>query len=212
MISTNLSTGLPALDRVLKGLMPGDNSSGRWTRSTTTGPFVEPFCRNAVAAGKRLVYFRFAKHAPLVPADCRAEVHELDPRGGLRAVHQRHPPGHRNRAGRGAHVFDCLSDLAVDWCSDRMLGNFFLLTCPYLYDVEALAYFAAAAELPLAARRRPPSPKPRSPAGRLPPSGQLYLHPIKVQQRHSPDHVHAARLGAGRASARSPTARPSPRS
>jgi len=46
-------------------------------------------------------------------------------------------------AGRGAfYVFDCLSDLAADWYSDLMLGNFFMVTCPYLYDLDTVTYFA----------------------------------------------------------------------
>jgi len=40
------------------------------------------------------------------------------------------------------YVFDCLSDLAADWFSDRMLGNFFMITCPYLYELDTIAYFA----------------------------------------------------------------------
>ena len=45
--------------------------------------------------------------------------------------------------GKGAfYVFDCLSELTVDWYSDRMLANFFMLTCPYLYDWDTATYFA----------------------------------------------------------------------
>ena len=47
------------------------------------------------------------------------------------------------RFGKGAfYLFDCLSELSVDWYSDRMLGNFFLLACPYLYDYDTVAYFS----------------------------------------------------------------------
>ena len=46
------------------------------------------------------------------------------------------------RAGRGAiYVFDCLSDLADQWISDQSLGNFFMLTCPRLRDLETVTYF-----------------------------------------------------------------------
>jgi hypothetical protein len=40
------------------------------------------------------------------------------------------------------YVFDCLSGLAEDWYSDRVLGNFFKLACPYLYASDTVAYFA----------------------------------------------------------------------
>jgi pyruvate,water dikinase len=45
-------------------------------------------------------------------------------------------------AGRETmYVFDCLSDLADAWLSDRMLGNFFRLTCPRLFDLDTVTYF-----------------------------------------------------------------------
>ena len=40
------------------------------------------------------------------------------------------------------YVFDCLSDLLSAWATDLMIGNFFLITCPYLFDMNTLAYFA----------------------------------------------------------------------
>jgi hypothetical protein len=45
-------------------------------------------------------------------------------------------------AGRETiYVFDCLSHLADVWLSDRMLGNFFRLTCPRLLDLDTVTYF-----------------------------------------------------------------------
>ncbi len=32
-------------------------------------------------------------------------------------------------------------ELASTWAADQMLGNFFLLTCPRLYDLETVTYF-----------------------------------------------------------------------
>ncbi|HPD30779.1 MAG TPA: PEP/pyruvate-binding domain-containing protein [Phycisphaerae bacterium] len=186
MISTNLSTGLPALDRVLKGLLPGDNLVWRVDTVDDYRVFLEPFCRNAVSAGKRLVYYRFADHAPLVPADCPAEIHELQPELGFEKFISSIHEVVKSARGLGAHVFDCLSDLAVDWSSDRMLSNFFVLTCPYVYDVEGIAYF------PLLKNYHSPQA-----VATIANTTQIlvdiyrhrdryYLHPIKVQQRHSP--------------------------
>ncbi|MGB9602306.1 MAG: PEP/pyruvate-binding domain-containing protein [Limisphaerales bacterium] len=90
-------------------------------------------------------------------------------------------------AGRGAfYVFDCLSDLAADWFSDRMLGNFFRIICPYLYELETIAYFAlqknfhsfhatdsinSTAQVIIEVFRK---------------GNKLYIHPLKVWKRHSP--------------------------
>ena len=44
--------------------------------------------------------------------------------------------------GRDAfYVFDCLSDLQSVWYTDRMMGNFFRVTCPYLFELDTVAYF-----------------------------------------------------------------------
>ena len=39
-------------------------------------------------------------------------------------------------------MFDCLSDLQSAWATDLMLGNFFSITCPYLFELDTIAYFA----------------------------------------------------------------------
>ena len=96
----------------------------------------------ACESGRRVIYFRFASHPPVVFQGRSVEMHELDPAEGFETFIARiHAV--IEAAGRGAlYVFDCLSELAADWYSDSMLGNFFMLTCPYLYDLETVAYFA----------------------------------------------------------------------
>lgn len=39
------------------------------------------------------------------------------------------------------YIFDCLSELQVAWHTDQMMGNFFRVTCPYLYELNTVAYF-----------------------------------------------------------------------
>ncbi len=136
------STGLPGLDEVLQGVLPGDNIVLQVDDIDDYLAFVLPFCHAANRDGRNLIYFRFAGHAELLPPSVRAEVHRLHPESGFDAfiseifdVIERTGPG-------GYYVFDCLSDLAVDWYSDRMLGNFFMLTCPYLFSLDTVAYFA----------------------------------------------------------------------
>lgn len=185
-VNPHLSTGLPGLDRALRGLIPGDNVVWQVKSVEAYAPFVASYCRSALERGRRLVYFRFAGHDPLVAAQSGVEIRELHLKQGFEAfttdVHQV-----IEESGRGVwYVFDCLSDLAAVWRSDTMLGNFFVLTCPYLYDVEAIAYFS------LLRRRHAPSA-----SKRILDMCQVfldvyrhkertYVHPIKVQHRHSP--------------------------
>ena len=140
-IDADLSTGLAGLDRLLTGLIAGDNVVWQVGSVEDYRPFVKPYCEKALARGGRLIYFRFAKHTPLVQAGAGIEIHELHPEAGFEAfVSEIH--GTIEQAGKGGYyLFDMLSELAVDWYSDQMLGSFFMLTCPYLYDVGAIAYF-----------------------------------------------------------------------
>src|SRR5512138_1198907 len=180
------STGLAPLDAVVEGLRPGDNVVWQVDAVDDYLPFVRPFVADALAAGKRLVYFRFARHAPLVDDGAGAEIHRLSPAVGFESfttsIHQV-----IEEAGPGAYyVFDCLSDLAADWYSDLMLGNFFMVTCPYLYELDTVTYFALlrdrhsheavdairnTTQLLVDVFRR---------------GGALHVHPLKVFARESP--------------------------
>lgn len=180
------STGIPPLDRVVQGLRPGDNVVWQVDSVDDYVPFVRPYVACALAEGRRLVYFRFARHEPLVPDGGGAEVHRLSPAMGFESFTA---SIHRviEDAGPGAYyVFDCLSDLAADWYSDLMLGNFFMVTCPYLYELDTVTYFAVlrdshshealdsirnTTQLLVDVFRR---------------EGALYVHPLKVHDRESP--------------------------
>ncbi len=141
MIDSRLSTGMPTLDRVFRGLLPGDNLVWQVDAIEDFAPFAGPYCRAAQQAGRRLVYFRFAKHPPLASEHDGATVCQLPSCESFEKFITQIRRTIRE-AGRGAFfLFDCLSELADEWYSDRMLGNFFMLTCPYVYDLESLAYF-----------------------------------------------------------------------
>jgi pyruvate,water dikinase len=142
MAPTPPSTGLASLDSVLRGLRPGDNVVWQVDAIDDYAALVRPFVEAAIADGRRLAYFRFARHAPLVEDERGVDLHRLNPAIGFESftasIHQV-----VERSGPGTfYVFDCLSDLAADWYSDLMLGNFFTVTCPYLYELDTVTYFA----------------------------------------------------------------------
>lgn len=177
------STGLPGLDKVLRGIEAGDNIV--WEVETTEdyGDFIAPYVAAANAAGRHLVYFRFAPHAPLLPANTDAEVHEFDCASGFEPfVRQIH--GAIERAGRGAiYVFDSLTHLADTWGSDQSLGNFFVLTCPRLRDLHTVTYFGLLrdrhSDYAMEAIRK--TTQFMLDVFRL--DGRLYVRPVKVQHR-----------------------------
>lgn len=181
----DFTTGLAGLDAVFNGVRPGDNIVWQVDSPADYIPFVHPFCAAANRTERPLIYFRFAEHEHLVPPGVYAEVHRLRPETGFEgfldeifSVIEKH--------GFGAcYLFDCLSDLSVDWYSDRMLGNFFRLTCPYLYDYETAAYFAllknhhtAHAVSAIHQTAQVVSDVYRN-------RGKLYVHPLKVFKRRS---------------------------
>ena len=184
--ATSLTTGVPGLDRVLKGILPGDNIV--W-QVDTIGDYmavVEPYCQAALQSGRKVIYFRFASHPPVIDLNCGVEVHELDPAEGFETFIARiHAV--IERAGRGAlYIFDCMSELAADWYSDPMLGNFFTLTCPYLYDLETVAYFALFRNSHSSRAIRPITETTQLFLELYRHDGTLYVHPRKVQFRFSP--------------------------
>jgi hypothetical protein len=182
----SLTTGLPGLDGLLKGILPGDNIVWQVDAIEDYVAFSVPYCEAAKRSGRRLVYFRFAKHEPLLPGDFGAEVHELRPEDGFESF----IAGiHRviEEAGRGTfYVFDCLSDLAVDWYSDQMLANFFVLTCPYLYDLETITYFGLLRNRHSSYATSAISQTTQLLLDVYRHDGTLYVRPLKVQHRYSP--------------------------
>jgi hypothetical protein len=139
---STFTTGLPGLDNALKGVLPGDNIVWQVDAIEDYQALVLPFVEAGLSSDRKMVYFRFASHQPLIPDTSGVMRVELDANAGFEGfiahIHQT-----IEKVGRGAlYVFDCLSELAADWYSDQMLGNFFMLTCPYLFDLETVAFFA----------------------------------------------------------------------
>ena len=185
-MDTELSTGLPGLDKILNGLMVGDNVVWQIESIEDYRRFVLPYAEAAKKSGKPLVYFRFADHPPLLPDDFEAERHTFSPHDGFESfiadIHKV-----IERAGHGAfYIFDCLSSLAVDWYSDQMLGNFFVLTCPYLYDLETIAYFALYRNRHTTQALDPISSTTQVFLDVYRHQDDLYVRPVKIQHRHSP--------------------------
>lgn len=181
-----MSTGLAGLDGVLLNLRGGDNVVWEVDNVRDYVPFLEPYVKEARRLGRRLIYFRFARHEPLLDESSGAQICVVDPEEGFERFLSTILDIIES-AGLGAfYVFDCLSDLAADWFSDRMLGNFFMIACPYLYDMDTIAYFALlknrhsshaiqsignTAQVIIEVHRR---------------DQEFYVHPLKVWQRQSP--------------------------
>jgi hypothetical protein len=176
------TTGLPGLDAVLCGIEPGDNIVWEVDAIGDYQELVIPYATAAQAAQRRLIYFRFADHPPLLPPGA-AEQHDLDPSRGfeefVRGVH-----GVIEDAGKGAiHVFDCLSHLAAGWGSDQSLGNFFMLTCPRLWDLHTVTYFGLYRDRHSAYALEPIRNTTQFMLDVFRLDGRIFIRPVKVQHR-----------------------------
>ncbi|MCD4831711.1 MAG: PEP/pyruvate-binding domain-containing protein [Anaerohalosphaeraceae bacterium] len=181
-----LSTGLSGFDDVIKQVLPGDNIIWQVDSVEDFLPLVKPYCENAIASGWELVYFRFAKHAPFVTAAEGANVIELDPQQGFETfttkVHSV-----INQFGQGHYyLFDCLSELASSWRNDRMLGNFFMQVCPYLYYAQTVTAFALLRNYHSFHATRPILDTAQVISNVYRYDGNTYVQPIKVDGRYSP--------------------------
>ncbi|MEY6431656.1 PEP/pyruvate-binding domain-containing protein [Thioalkalicoccus limnaeus] len=189
-----VSTGLPRLDTVLDGLRLGDNVVWRVESIDDYRHFVTPFVATAAARGRSIIYLRYGRHAPLVAPGLGIQIVDIDALRGFEAF-TRHVYQLITDHGRGAfYVFDCLSDLLSAWATDLMVGNLFQVICPYLYELDTVAYFAL----------RPTSHSHRT-MSRIRETTQVlidvrraaaerYVQPVKVWQRQSPTmflpHIH----------------------
>lgn len=186
MKAKDWSCGIPSLDRALGGVWAGDNIVLQVDDLQDFLPFVHRYCRYTQEAGLKLVYFRFADHPSFLPEGVEAECHHLNPEIGFEqfifeifTVIEKH--------GKGVYyLFDSLSGLAVDWYSDRMLGNFFMLTCPYLYIYDTVTFFVLLRDLhtPLAIKAIHNTAQVILDVFRS--QEKLYILPIKVFERYSP--------------------------
>jgi pyruvate,water dikinase len=186
MESPPVHSGLSALDEVLQGLRYGDNVVWQVDCLEDYQHFAQPFASRALREERDLVYVRFAPHPPVVEAGEGLTVAEVDPSEGFdhftRAVHQI-----MEEHGVGAYyIFDNLSSLVAMWATDELLANFFQVTCPFLAELETVAYFA------LTRGRHG-----HSTVARIRDTtqilidvyrvrGEMYVHPLRVWDRYSP--------------------------
>jgi pyruvate,water dikinase len=137
-----LGTGIPQLNELLQGLFPGDNLVWQTDDLVEYGQFALPFARQAVNDGRRCVYLRFGNHPPVLPFEPGIETIDIDPGTGFDQFTKRIHDIITDKGGSASYVFDNLSSLVSQWATDELLADFFQVTCPYIFQLGGLAYFA----------------------------------------------------------------------
>ena len=136
-----VKSGIAQMDEALDYIRLGDNVVWRVSDLSEFKLFMVPYVKQAIEDKRNIIYFRFASHEPLVE-DCPE----------IKTVHVSLSHRFENftvdihnvieREGRDAfYVFDCLSELQTAWATDLMMGNFFRVTCPFLFILDTVAFF-----------------------------------------------------------------------
>jgi hypothetical protein len=180
-----INSGVNGLDRVVDSIRLGDNVVWQLVDIEDYRYFAVPFAKKAMEENRNLIYMRFAMHPPILEPQEGLKIVELDPDSGFENFTVQ---VHEVIADEGAgafYVFDCLSELQTAWAADLMMGNFFTVTCPYLFELDTVAFFAII-------RNR----HSYDTVARIRETTQLlidayhseenrYIHPIKVWRRYS---------------------------
>lgn len=181
-----VSTGMSGFDRVIDGLRLGDNVVWQVDAIPDYQRMVEPYVAQALKDGRRLVYVRFGSHEPLLKDAAEVRVYHVDPTLGFEhfatEVHNL-----VEREGKKVfYVFDCLTDLLQYWYSDLMIGNFFKVSCPFLYELDTIAYFAIIRNAHTYGTIAGIRETTQLLLDLYVVNGRIYIHPLKVWQRYSP--------------------------
>ncbi len=180
------STGISGLDEVLTGLQMGDNVVWQVDTIENYIEFVRPFVAQALEDRRRIVYIRFSRHQPVIDNLAGVTAYSLDPAAGFESFSTQLNAILTREGEDVFYVFDCLSDLLSVWSNDLMIGNFFKITCPYLYDLNTIAYFAILRNrhsFKTVARIRDIT---QLLIDVYFYDGEYYVHPLKVWNRYSP--------------------------
>src|SRR4030042_1361638 len=180
------STGISGLDEILNFLQMGDNVVLQVDEIADYKKFVDPYVKTALEEKRRLVYMRFANHPPLLENNKEITVYKLNANSGFESFSTQVHNILRDEGRDVFYVFDCLSDLLMAWATDLMIGNFFVITCPYLFELNTVAYFAilrSSHSFKTVARIRETTQVLLDVYNHR---GKLCVHPLKAWKRYTP--------------------------
>ncbi len=182
-----VNSGLPGLDVMLDNIRMGDNVVWQVSDIRDYMFFVKPYYKQALKDGRQVLYMHFTGHPILIENEPEIQMYEFDPSEGFEAFTMAVRKRIEAAGWDAFYIFDCLSELQSAWSTDLMMGNFFQVTCPYLFELNTVAYF------PILRGRHS-----YETIARIQETTQLfldvymdednlYVNPLKVWQRYSPN-------------------------
>ncbi|MDD5711604.1 MAG: phosphoenolpyruvate synthase, partial [Smithellaceae bacterium] len=186
MEKEKIKSGIAALDEVIQGIRLGDNVVWQVDNLSEYTYFARPFLDQALSDHRRCVYIRFAQHPPILERQEGLTIIEVQPHAGFDAFSAEVHSLIEAQGRETFYVFDCLSELVVEWATDELLANFFQVTCPFLFELDTVAYFA----LIRGQHAHSAVARIRDTTQLLidiyHAEGSMYMHPLKVWDRYSP--------------------------
>jgi len=181
-----VSTGLKGFDEVIDHLRLGDNVVWQVDSVLAYKKMANYFVESAKTENMRLIYIRFANHEPILDAGQDIKTYHIDASKGFESFTTEIHNIIKEEGKRVFYVFDCLTDLLEYWHSDLMTGNFFKATCPYLYELDTVAYFAIKRNFHTYSTIAGIRETTQLLLDLYEINDKTYIHPLKVWQRYSP--------------------------
>lgn len=185
-ILDSVSTGMKGFDKAIDMLRLGDNVVWQVDSIEDYCYVTAPYIEQARRDNRNIIYFRFGTHRQVVEDLTGIKVYKPDPAVGFEGFATMINRIIGEEGVKAFYVFDCLTELLAFWYSDLMMGNFFRVTCPYLYELDTIAYFAIKRNVhtydTIATIRE--TTQLLLDVYKI--NQRFYIHPLKVWQRYSP--------------------------
>ena len=159
-----IKSGIDELDKTLDNIRLGDNVVFQVSNLKEFSYFVNPYVEQALKDERNLIYINFGQHEPLINMDDEdlkkleeeknnpdnefamivkdgIKIYTVDPMEQFESFTLEVHNIITKEGFDAFYVFDCLSDLQSAWSTDLMMGNFFRVTCPYLFSLDTVAFF-----------------------------------------------------------------------
>ena len=181
-----VSTGMKGFDLAIDHLRLGDNVVWQVDTINSYEQMVRAYVEQSRQDGRNLVYVRFGSHPPLLQEEREIIVYQVDASKGFESFATEIHTMVTQMGRKAFYIFDCLTDLLQYWYSDLMIGNFFKVTCPYLYELDTIAYFAIIRNAHTFSTIAGIRETTQLLLDLYQVNHKLYIHPLKVWQRYLP--------------------------
>ena len=181
-----VSTGIKGFDTAIEYLRLGDNVVWQVNSIASYKEMVSTFVLQSMQDRRKLVYVRFGTAEPVVEDGPGIITHKIDATKGFESFATEIHNLVTKMGKKAFYVFDCLTDLLEFWYSDLMIGNFFKVTCPYLYELDTVAYFSIIRNVHTYSTIAGIRETTQLLLDLYQVNQKFYIHPLKVWQRYSP--------------------------